>query len=136
MTTGGAPPSERPIVFVVDDDISVRESLEMLIRCAGWHPEVFASAQDFLTRAPPASPHCLVLDITLPDQDGLDLTRLIAHRTATPIIFISGRSDGLASARTLEAAPVEVLEKPFNYDAMLDAIQRAIARSKAALDGS
>ena len=84
-------PPAKSIVFVVDDDISVRESLELLIHAAGWHPELFASAQAFLDHPPASVPHCLVLDISLPGLNGLDLQkRVIAERPEMPIIFITG----------------------------------------------
>jgi FixJ family two-component response regulator len=122
-----------PIVYVVDDDVSVRESLELLIENAGWKPEVFASAQDFLTRARVAVPSCLVLDVTLPGLSGLDLQEQLADRTDMPIIFITGYGDVPMTVRAMKAGAVEFLTKPFRDDVLLDAIRGAIARSRAAL---
>src|SRR5882672_5338414 len=82
-----------PIVFVVDDDVSVRESLEWLIRCAGWQPETFPSAEAFLARPRVLVPSCLVLDMALPDLNGLDVQQRLVDRTETPIIFITGYGD-------------------------------------------
>jgi FixJ family two-component response regulator len=129
-----APPA-LPIVFVVDDDISVRESLELLIRCGGWQPETFASAQDFLAHPRVRTPSCLVLDVTLPDLNGLDLQRLVAaDRADMPIIFITGYGDVAMTVKAMKAGAVEFLTKPFRDDALLDAIQYAIDRSDTALD--
>src|SRR5579862_6899892 len=92
-----------PIVFVVDDDISVRESLEALIRYEGWHVETFASAQAFLARPRTAVPSCLVLDVTLPDLNGLDLQmRIAANRLDMPIIFITGHGDVPMTVRAMK----------------------------------
>ncbi|MGZ5233415.1 MAG: response regulator transcription factor, partial [Burkholderiales bacterium] len=88
-----AMPHFTSIVFVVDDDVSVRESLELLIRTAGWQPETFASAQDFLSHPRPTVPSCLVLDVTLPGLSGLELQQQLAERTDMPIIFITGHGD-------------------------------------------
>ena len=102
-----------PIVFVVDDDISVRESLEALVRCAGWQPETFASAQEFLSRPRALVPSCLVLDVTLPDLNGLDLQkRIAADRIDMPIIFITGHGDVPMSVQAMKAGAVEFLMKP------------------------
>ena len=91
--TAAIPPATQ-IVFVVDDDISVRESLELLVRCEGWQPETFTSAQEFLVRPRPLVPSCLVLDVSLPDLNGLDLQRRLAHdRMEMPIVFITGHGD-------------------------------------------
>ena len=124
-----------PIVFVVDDDVSVRESLELLIRCAGWQPETFASAQEFLARPRVLVPSCLVLDVTLPDLNGLDLQKRIAvDRTDMPIIFITGYGDVPMTVQAMKAGAVEFLTKPFSDDVLLSAIRHAIERSRAALD--
>jgi FixJ family two-component response regulator len=124
-----------PIVFVVDDDVSVRESLELLIRCAGWEPETFASAQEFLSRPRVRGPSCMVLDVGLPDINGLDLqTRVAADRTDMPIIFITGNGDVPMTVRAMKAGAVEFLTKPFGDEVLLSAIQSAIERSAAALD--
>jgi FixJ family two-component response regulator len=125
-----------PIVFVVDDDVSVRESLELLIRFAGWQPETFASAKEFLARPRVLTPCCLVLDVSLPDLDGLDLqTRMAADRSDMPIIFITGHGDIPMSVRAMKAGAVEFLTKPFRDDVLLNGIRSAIERSREALDG-
>jgi FixJ family two-component response regulator len=124
-----------PIVFVVDDDISVRESLESLIRCAGWQPETFASAQEFLSRPRVLAPSCLVLDVTLPDLNGLDLQKRVAvDRMDMPIIFITGYGDVPMTVQAMKAGAVEFLMKPFGDDVLLSAIRNAIERSRTALD--
>ena len=121
------------IVFVVDDDVSVRESLELLIRGAGWHAATFASAQEFLTRPRPTVPCCLVLDVTLPGLSGLELQRRLAERTDLPIIFITGHGDVPMSVQAMKAGAVEFLTKPLKDDVLVDAITDAIERSRAAL---
>ena len=124
-----------PIVFVVDDDISVRESLELLIGDAGWRAEVFASAQEFLARPRPNGPSCLVLDVSLPDLDGLELQkRIAADRADMPIIFITGRGDIPMTVQAMKAGAIEFLTKPFLPDALLDAIRGAVERSRAAFE--
>ena len=124
-----------PIVFVVDDDISVRESLESLIRCAGWQPETFASAQEFLSRPRVLAPSCLVLDVTLPDINGLELQKRVAvDRIDMPIIFMSGYGDVPMTVQAMKAGAVEFLTKPFGDDVLLSAIRHAIERSRTALD--
>jgi len=123
-----------PIVFVVDDDISVRESLELLIRCEGWQPETFASAQEFLSRPRVLVPTCLVLDFSLPDLSGLELQKRIAvERTETPIIFITGCADVPMTVQAMKAGAVEFLTKPFGEDALLSAIRAALERSRVVL---
>jgi FixJ family two-component response regulator len=126
-------PDVTPIVFVVDDDVSVRESLELLIKSAGWRPETFASAQAFLARPRPTVPCCLVLDVTLPGLSGLELQQQLADRTDMPIIFITGYGDVPMTVRAMKAGAVEFLTKPFRDDVLLDAIRGAIERSRAAL---
>jgi FixJ family two-component response regulator len=123
----------RPIVFVVDDDISVRESLDLLLQTAGWRAEVFASAQDFLSQRRVTVPCCLVLDVTLPGLNGLELQQQLTDRTDMPIIFITGHGDVPMSVRAMKAGAVEFLTKPFKDDVLLDAIRGAIERSRAAL---
>src|SRR2546423_11939831 len=124
-----------PIVFVVDDDVSVRESLELLIGCAGWQPETFASAQAFLARPRVLAPSCLVLDVSLPDLNGLDLQKRIAvDRIDMPIIFITGYGDVPMTVQAMKAGAVEFLTKPFGDDVLLSAIRHAIERSRIALD--
>jgi len=123
-----------PIVFIVDDDVSVRSALESLIASAGWVPETFASAQEFLRRPRVAAPSCLVLDVSLPDINGLELQRRVAtDRTDMPIIFISGYGDVPMTVRAMKAGAVEFLMKPFKDDVLLDAIRGAIERSLTAL---
>jgi len=123
-----------PIVFVVDDDISVRESLELLIRNAGWEPATFASAQEFLARPRVHAPSCLVLDVSLPDLNGLDLQKHVAaDRSDMPIIFITGHGDIPMSVQAMKAGAVEFLTKPFGDGVLLGAIRNAIERSRTAL---
>lgn len=127
-------PSSTPVVFVVDDDVSVRESLELLIEAAGWQPETFASAEEFFARPRPEVPSCLVLDVTLPDLNGLDVQkRVAADRPDTPIIFITGHGDVPMSVRAMKAGAIEFLVKPFRDDALLGAIGQALDRSSRAL---
>jgi len=126
-------PDVLPIVFVVDDDLSVRESLELLIKSAGWQPETFVSAQEFLSRPPSPVPCCLVLDVTLPGLSGLELQKQVAERTEMPIIFITGHGDVPMTVQAMKAGAVEFLTKPFSDDVLLDAIRGAIDRSRAAL---
>jgi FixJ family two-component response regulator len=125
---------DTPIVFVVDDDISVRESLELLISFAGWQPELFASAEEFLVHPRVLVPNCLILDVSLPDLDGLELQKLIASdRTDMPIIFITGHGDIPMTVQAMKAGAVEFLTKPFDDELLLSAIQHALERSRAAL---
>lgn len=127
-------PQTTPVVFVVDDDVSVRESLEALIRFAGWQVEVFATAQDFLAHPRIAAPGCLVLDLDLPDLNGLDLQKRVAvDRPDLPIIFITGYGDVPSSVQAMKTGAVEFLTKPFSDDVLLAAIRDAIERSRAAL---
>jgi FixJ family two-component response regulator len=126
-------PDVMPIVYVIDDDVSVRESLELLIKNAGWQPELFASAHDFLCRPRAAVPSCLVLDVTLPGLNGLELQEQLADRTDMPIIFITGYGDVPMTVRAMKAGAVEFLTKPFRDDVLLNAIRDAIERSRAAL---
>jgi FixJ family two-component response regulator len=121
-----------PIVFVVDDDISVRESLELLVKTGGWRVETFASAHEFLSRSRATAPCCLVLDVTLPGLNGLDLQQRLAERTEMPIIFITGYGDVPMSVRAMKAGAIEFLTKPFKDDVLLDAIGHAIDQSRAA----
>src|SRR5881394_3068207 len=125
----------KPIVFVVDDDVSVRESLELLIGFAGWQPETFSSAEEFLTRPRPLVPNCLVLDVSLPDLNGLELQKLIAsERIDMPIIFITGHGDVPMTVQAMKAGAVEFLTKPFDDEVLLSAITHAIERSAAVLE--
>ncbi len=124
-----------PIVFVVDDDVSVRESLELLIRCEGWHPETFGSAQEFLARPRVLAPSCMILDVSLPDLSGLDLQKRIAvDRIEMPIIFITGHGDVPMTVQAMKAGAVEFLTKPYSDEVLLNAIRDALERSRAALD--
>jgi FixJ family two-component response regulator len=121
------------IVFVVDDDVSVRESLELLIRAAGWQAETFGSALEFQSRPRPTVPCCLVLDVTLPGLSGLELQQRLVERTDMPIIFITGHGDVPMSVQAMKAGAVEFLTKPFTNDVLLDAIGGAIKRSRTAV---
>jgi FixJ family two-component response regulator len=126
--------SSASTVFVVDDDISVRESLELLIQTAGWHPVLCASAREFLDRPPPGTPSCLVLDVGLPDLDGLELqARIAGDRHDLPIIMITGHGDVPMTVRAMKAGAVEFLTKPFRDDVLIEAIRQALARSAGAL---
>ena len=128
-------PDARPTVFVVDDDISVRESLEGLIGVSGWTPRVFGSAEAFLAYPATPGPCCMVLDVSLPDLSGLDLQAMIAsERAHMPIIFITGHGDVPTSVRAMKAGAAEFLTKPFGDDVLLDAIETALQRSRAAVD--
>jgi FixJ family two-component response regulator len=143
MTNGKAVPSratEVPtnrdgisIVFVVEDDVSVRESLELLVQSVGWRPELFASAQEFLSRPRPAVPCCLILDVNLPGLNGLDLQKQIADRSDMPIIFISGCADVPISVQAMKAGAIEFLTRPLQHDVLVKAIRDALERSREAL---
>jgi FixJ family two-component response regulator len=123
-----------PIVFVVDDDVSVRESLESLIRFAGWQPETFASAQEFLSRPRVHAPSCLILDVNLPDLNGLDLQKRVAtDRVEMPIIFITGYGDVPTTVQAMKGGAIEFLTKPLGDDVLLSAIRQAIEHSQVAL---
>src|SRR5712664_1913819 len=123
-----------PIVFVVDDDISVRESLELLIRSEGWQPETFESAQEFLAHPRALVPSCLVLDVSLPGLNGLELQKRVAvERTDMPIIFITGYGDVPMTVQAMKAGAVEFLTKPFGDNVLLSAIRHALDRSHSAL---
>src|SRR3954468_24994873 len=124
-----------PVVFIVDDDISVRESLELLVRSEGWEAELFSSAQEFLARPRSLHPSCLVLDVHLPDLSGLDLQKRIASdRSDMPIIFITGYGDVPMTVKAMKAGAVEFLTKPFADDVLLTAVGNALARSRAVFD--
>ncbi|MGB9253550.1 MAG: response regulator, partial [Candidatus Korobacteraceae bacterium] len=124
----------KPIIFVVDDDISVRESLELLIGSKGWQVETFVSAQEFLERPRAMVPSCLLLDVSLPGLNGLDLQKSIAtERREMPIIFITGYGNIPMSVQAMKAGAVEFLTKSFNDEALLTAIEAALARSQIAL---
>ncbi|MGO9436274.1 MAG: response regulator transcription factor [Terracidiphilus sp.] len=127
-------PHTTPIVFVVDDDLSVRESLESLIRFEGWQPVMFGAAQEFLAHPRVSVPSCLVLDVSLPGLSGLDLQKRIAvERHVLPIIFITGYGDVPMTVRAMKGGAQEFLTKPFNNDVLLIAIRAALERSRVAL---
>src|ERR1700730_16551512 len=135
MTSAAPKTQETPVVFVVDDDVSVRECLWLLIKFRGCQPETFASAGEFLARPPTATPNCLVLDIYLPDLHGLEVTKLIAsERSEMPIIFITGHGDVPMTVQAMKGGAVEFLTKPFDDEVLLNAIRHAIRRSAAVLD--
>ncbi|WP_445147223.1 response regulator transcription factor [Dyella sp. Tek66A03] len=118
----------------MDDDVSVRESLELMIRSAGWLPELFESAQAFLARPRPTVPSCLVLDVNLPDLNGLDLqTSIGTNRPEMPIIFITGYGDIPLTVRAMKAGAAEFLTKPFEDEVLLRAMVDALEHSRAAL---
>ena len=121
------------VVFVVDDDVSVRESLELVIRSEGWQPELFVSARDFLLRPRPTIPCCLILDVNLPELNGLELQKQLADRHDMPIIFISGCADVPISVQAMKAGAVEFLTKPLQGDVLARAIRDGIERSREAL---
>jgi FixJ family two-component response regulator len=121
------------VVFVVDDDVSVRESLELLIKSEGWQPELFLSARDFLLRPRPTVPCCLILDVNLPELNGLELQKQLADWRGMPIIFISGCADVPISVQAMKAGAVEFLTKPLQGDVLARAIREGIERSREAL---
>jgi FixJ family two-component response regulator len=124
----------KPIVFVVDDDVSVRESLETLIGFEGWQPETFESAREFLAHPRVCVPSCLVLDVSLPDLNGLDLQKHIAvERHDMPIIFITGHGDVPMTVRAMKAGAQEFLTKPFSDAVLVNAIRQALVRSRVTL---
>jgi FixJ family two-component response regulator len=128
-------PPPVPIVFVVDDDISVRESLELLIRNEGWQPMLFEAAHEFLDRPVATVPSCLILDVHLPDLNGLDLQqRLTGEKSSIPIIFVTGYGDVPMSVQAMKAGAAEFLTKPFDDDILIDAIRNALLRNRAALE--
>lgn len=123
-----------PIVFIVDDDVSVRESLEPLVRSQGWQPETFVSAQEFLDRPRALVPNCLVLDVSLPGLNGLELQKRVAvERTDMPIIFITGYGDVPKTVQAMKAGAIEFLTKPFNDEILLSAVRQALERSRLAI---
>jgi FixJ family two-component response regulator len=126
-------PGPTPVVFIVDDDLSMRESLQSLVRSAGWQAETFASAKDFLARPRVVTPSCLVLDVQLPDLSGLALQQRVVDRIDMPIIFITGYTDVPVTVQAMKAGAIEFLTKPYQSDVVLDAIQNAFERSRAAL---
>jgi FixJ family two-component response regulator len=129
------PAAATPVVFVVDDDISVREALELLIAHGGWRPQLLASAQEFLALPRPQCPSCLLLDVGLPDLNGLELQKRVCdERQEMPIIFITGRGDIPTTVRAMKAGAAEFLTKPLAPEVLLQAIERALARSRVTLD--
>lgn len=127
-------PPTMPTVVVVDDDISVRESLELLIQNEGWKPVLFESAQEFLERLPAIVPSCLILDVNLPDLSGLDIQQRISDEKASiPIIFITGYGDIPTSVRAMKAGAAEFLTKPLDDAVVIQAIRDAVLRSEANL---
>ena len=127
-------PPTTPTVVVVDDDVSVRESLELLIQNEGWRPALFESAHEFLTRLPTVDPSCLILDVNLPDLNGLDIQQRISdEKSSTPIIFITGYGDIPTSVRAMKAGAAEFLTKPLDNEIMIAAIRDAVLRSEANL---
>jgi FixJ family two-component response regulator len=123
-----------PVVFIVDDDVSVRESLELLVANENWKPEIFASAQEFLNHARTLVPSCLVLDLSLPGVNGLELQKqLAAEHVDMPIIFISGYGDVPKSVQAMKGGALEFLTKPLDNDALISAIRSALQRSRLAL---
>jgi FixJ family two-component response regulator len=130
----GPAADETPIVFIVDDDISVRGSLELLVSSVGWIPQTNACGREFLSRPRAKVPNCLILDLNLSDLNGLDVQKLIcAERTETPIIFVSGFGDVPISVEAMKAGAIEFLTKPIDEDALLSAIRNALQRSRAQL---
>jgi FixJ family two-component response regulator len=125
---------EMAVVFVVDDDVSVRESLELLIRSAGWQSETFESAREFLACPRPVVPNCLILDVNLPDLNGLDLQQSVSvERTDMPIIFVTGYGDVPMTVKAMKAGAAEFLTKPFSDEVLLTAIEQALERSRSSL---
>jgi FixJ family two-component response regulator len=122
---------DRPIVFVVDDDVSVRDSLALLIESEGWQADTCGSGREFLSRRRTTAPSCLVLDMCLPDLNGLDIQALVVDRTDMPVILISGHGDIPSTVRAMEAGAVTFLTKPVIADELLAAIRRAFDRSCA-----
>jgi FixJ family two-component response regulator len=123
----------RPIVFVVDADVSVRGSLEQLIDRSGWQSKTFASAKEFLAQPRVPAPSCMVLDVALPGLGGLDLQKLVADRTDMPVIFLTADGDVAMTVQAMKAGALEVLTKPFRPDVLVGAIREALERSRQAL---
>ena len=124
-------PQDTPVIFIVDDDISVREFLESLVRSAGWHPETFKTASAFLAHPRPLGPNCLILDVNLPDLNGLDLQKLVSDdRPDMPVIVLTGYGDVPMTVRAMKAGAAEFLTKPFRDGVLLSAIEEALGRSR------
>src|SRR3954467_250210 len=129
-----AVPRILPVVYIVDDDVSVRESVETLIEEAGWRAEAFASAREFLDQTWSDCPCCLVLDIGLPDLNGLEVQRrVLEERTEMPIVFVTGQGDVLTSVQAMKAGAVEFLTKPYEPADLLAAVRDSLERSRASL---
>jgi FixJ family two-component response regulator len=126
-------PDVTPLVFVVDDEASERESLELLIRRQGWRAETFASSADFLSRPRATDPCCLVLDITQAGVGGLELQRQLAGRTDMPIVFMTGRGDVPTTVQAMKAGAFDFLTKPLEHDVLLAVIRHALERSRSVL---
>src|SRR5215203_5018321 len=122
-----------PVVFVVDDDVSVRESLELMILQAGWHPKTFSSAEEFLAHPRLDGPSCLVLDVSLPDLNGLELQKRIVDRTDMPIIFITGCGDVPTSVQAMKAGAFDFMAKPAREEELVSTLRQALERSRAVL---
>jgi FixJ family two-component response regulator len=132
MSANSAP---APVVYVVDDDVSVRESLELMLRFEGWHVETFAAAQQFLDRSPVDGPGCVVIDLSLPDLSGLDLQKLLlTDRANLPVIFITGYGDIPTTVQAMKAGAVEFLTKPLDDAALCAAVRQALERSAASVE--
>jgi FixJ family two-component response regulator len=124
----------QPVVFVVDDDVSVRESLELLIKSAGWQPMLFDSAHAFLEAPAVPSPSCLVLDVNMPGLNGLDLQGMVTEsQNKMPIIFVSGFGDVPMTVKALKGGALDFLTKPIDTIALIDAVRMALTRSEAML---
>lgn len=127
-------PRVTPVVYIVDDDVSVRESLELLFQSAGWQPELFESAWDFLSHPRAEVPNCLILDVNMPRLNGLDLQQLVSSEySEMPIIFVTGYGDVPTSVKAMKAGAMDFLTKPFVEDVLLRAVEQALERSRAAL---
>ncbi len=129
-----SPAEPRAVVFIVDDDISIRESLEALIRLEGWEAHAYASATDFLEAPSPAGASCLILDVGLPGLSGLDLQEQLGKRPDMPVIFITGYGDIPMTVRAMKAGAAEFLTKPYSDDVLLNAVCASLAQSRAAVE--
>ncbi len=127
--------NERPTVFIIDDDVSVREAIAGVVTSVGMRAVAFESARELLLAPPPAGPSCLVLDVRLQGASGLDLQRELARaNNDIPIIFITGHGDVPMTVRAMKAGAIEFLTKPFRDQDLLDAISQALERSRAMLE--
>ncbi len=124
----------KPVVYVVDDDVSLREALQAMVAESGFQPEVFASAAEFLRHSRQLVPGCLILDVSLPDLNGLEVQRLVgAGQTTLPIVFITGHGDIPMTVEAMKAGAAEFLTKPFSPEALLAAVVNAVERDVMAL---